>query len=244
MLLTVSSYLLAFFLGAIVGAAEIISRYRDEPFKVLSYPASLAYLILNGAVSVLAYALIGVYGQVLLLELQAEAPDNWTLFGDSLLQALAAGLGSSAVLRSRFLSFKTDGGEEYSIGLDALVSTFLKALDRSVDRRRATRRQDLVFRAVREIRAPERATEFLRSSLHSYQNLSEDEKSAIITQIDGVRAEMAGDAQMQLTAVLFGFLNIGGEDNFRNLVEHLKHQTGKDGGEDGVEAIDAKELLR
>src|SRR2546421_2418776 len=48
----------AFLFGALVGLAEIASRYRDEPLKAVKSPYGLVYLFLNGYISLLAFLLI------------------------------------------------------------------------------------------------------------------------------------------------------------------------------------------
>lgn len=48
----------AFMFGALVGLAEIASRYRDEPLKAVDSPYGLVYLFLNGYLSMLAFLLI------------------------------------------------------------------------------------------------------------------------------------------------------------------------------------------
>ncbi|MDQ3172605.1 MAG: hypothetical protein M3Q91_02715 [Acidobacteriota bacterium] len=45
----------AFMFGALVGLAEIASRYRDEPLKAVGSPYGLVYLFLNGYLSMLPF---------------------------------------------------------------------------------------------------------------------------------------------------------------------------------------------
>src|SRR5260370_15986304 len=42
-------------LGALTGAAEVIARYRDEPFAATFSLPGVSYLIMNGALSGTAY---------------------------------------------------------------------------------------------------------------------------------------------------------------------------------------------
>jgi hypothetical protein len=199
-------------LGMFVGAAEIVSRYRDEPLFAMLSRSGFAYLALNGGVAAFAYFLLVTYGQSLL-----PAVTN-----DLLLTALAAGFGSMLVMRSKLLSFKTEAGEDFAVGLDAVISAFLSAIDRGVDRSRSPRRQDLVFKAAIEINDPYKALDFLSYSLASFQNLSDSEKASLNATIEAVRQQDDVDPKLKLMAVLFGFLNISGERNFETLVAHLK----------------------
>ncbi|HEV2688665.1 MAG TPA: hypothetical protein VGV35_08930 [Bryobacteraceae bacterium] len=44
--------------GVLTGAAEIIARYRDEPFAATFSPPGLIYMVLNGAISGAAYGVL------------------------------------------------------------------------------------------------------------------------------------------------------------------------------------------
>jgi len=44
--------------GAAVGGCELIGRYRDAPFEAMRNPAAMAYIAINAAASMLAYAVI------------------------------------------------------------------------------------------------------------------------------------------------------------------------------------------
>jgi hypothetical protein len=81
------------------------------------------------------------------------------------------------VMRSKLFNFKTEKGEEYAVGPDAVVSTFLASVDRKIDRGRSLRRQQIVFEKTALITDPGRVPDFLRTSLASYQNLSGAEKA-------------------------------------------------------------------
>src|ERR1017187_6906218 len=47
-----------FVFGSLVGRSEILSRYRDEPLLAASTNFGLAYLTLNGIVSLAAFAVV------------------------------------------------------------------------------------------------------------------------------------------------------------------------------------------
>ena len=50
---------LVILVGALAGGGEILSRYRDEPFRAATSRYGLAYMVLNGAIAALAYAMFG-----------------------------------------------------------------------------------------------------------------------------------------------------------------------------------------
>lgn len=202
---------LSILFGVSVGAAEVIARYRDEPFIATFSGPGLSYLVLNGLISAAAYGLLVYYkGKIF--------PG---LGEDGLLTSIVAGFGSMIVMRSKLFNFKTEGGEEYAIGPDAIISTFLKSVDRRIDRNRSSARQKLVYEEVRQIKDPSKAPEFLRISLASYQNLSDAEKKELNDVLLKLQAENL-DPQLKLMAMGFGFLNISGQANFSGLMKQLK----------------------
>jgi hypothetical protein len=203
--------MLSMLFGVLVGAAEIIARYRDEPFAATFSRPGISYLALNGVISAAAYFLLVYYDKSILPGLA----------GDRLLTSIVAGFGSMIVMRSKLFSFKTEGGEDYAIGLDAVLSTFLMSVDRRIDRNRSSKRQKLVYEEVAKISDLSKAPDFLRISLASYQNLSDAEKKELDDVILKLQAENL-DPRLKLMAMGFGFLNISGEANFKELMKQLK----------------------
>lgn len=55
-------YLYAVAFGLVLGAAELMARYRDEPFAIFESKAAFGYIGLNGFLSALSLYLIGVLG--------------------------------------------------------------------------------------------------------------------------------------------------------------------------------------
>ena len=54
-------YLLTFLIGAFVGITEILSRYRDEPWKAAFSQPGVLYMAVNGLVSTGAFWIITNY---------------------------------------------------------------------------------------------------------------------------------------------------------------------------------------
>jgi hypothetical protein len=206
-------FLLSAVFGALVGASEIVSRYRDEPYIALGSSAGRWYMMLNGAISAAAFGLLVHYQGQLFASLKQ----------DLLMTSFVAGFGAMVVMRSKLFSFKTEGGENFSIGPEAVLVIFLSSVDRQIDRYRASRRQQLVFEEAMGIKDPGSAPGFLRAFLVSYQNLTNDEKGKINAGITDVYANADLPTPMlKLMAVAFAFLNIMGEKNFTALIANLK----------------------
>ena len=207
-------FLLSGLFGAAVGASEILSRYRDEPFIAISSPPGRRYLAVNAGISLAAFYLLHYFGERIFPGIS----------NDRLLMSLVAGFGAMIVMRSKIFNFKTESGESYAIGPDAVLSIFLTSVDRQIDRYRASRRQSLVYEETQNVENPASAPDFLRSFLVSYQNLSNQERSDIDESVRRIYENQADlrSPRLKFMTAAFGFLNIMGEGNFRALVQQLK----------------------
>jgi hypothetical protein len=197
--------------GAIVGMSEIISRYRDEPWLAASSSHGLIYVAINGVISAVAFGALRRYSDKVFPGVK----------DDKLLMSVLAGFGAMVVMRSKLFSFKTAGGEEFAVGPDAVITIFLRSVDRAIDRSRSMRREALIFQTTQNLVFNDRVAEFFRGSLFAYQNLTKDEKAEISNVIDQVKQKAELDPQLKLMAISFGFLNISGENNYRALMSDL-----------------------
>jgi hypothetical protein len=202
---------LAAMLGATAGASELISRYRDEPLSAVASRAGMAYVGVNASVSALTYGLLTEYSSSLLPALAS----------DRLLTSVVAGFGSMAVLRSKFFTLRTSSGEDIAVGPDAVVSAFLDAADRGVDRARAARRIALVFEYAQAATHPEKGRDFLEISIAAFQNLNKEQKVAFVQRLNAITAS-GYPARLQLQAICYELLSLTGEDNFRDLMANLE----------------------
>src|SRR6266545_1328169 len=202
--------------GACVGAAEIQARYRDEPFLALASGPAVAYLLLNALISLAAFALLLRYKDRLIPGLAK----------DLVLTAMAAGFGGMLVARSKLFTYQGEGGTEYSFGPAIVLESFLKSLDRKIDRMRSTKRQEKVFSCIKDMKlSPEVfafSLSYLESSLQSYQNLSQQEKTDFAKLIQDYRDLEEWPPIIRMLAVGFAVLNLSGEDNFDQVMKHLK----------------------
>ncbi|HLN29133.1 MAG TPA: hypothetical protein VK395_15395 [Gemmataceae bacterium] len=202
----------AVFFGVLVGASEIISRYRDEPGAALLSLPGLVYLSINGALSAAAYGLLRCYRESLFPAIK----------DDPLMTSIIAGFGAMVVMRSKIFSFKTASGEDFAVGPDAVITIFLRSVDRAIDRWRSINRQRLVFRTTQNIAFSSRIADFFKGNVAAYQNLSNEEKGELKNAIEDVSKQADLDPQLKLMAIAFGFLNISGEGNYTELMEDLR----------------------
>jgi hypothetical protein len=124
-------------LAVFAAAAELIGRFRDEPFRVVfSRPGSI-YLLLNAALA--AVVLAGLR--------YVETPRTGVA---AMEQLLLAGFGARVVLRTKLVSARGKEGVDES-GPGAVFEKLLATISRSADRNRATRRLQLVSKLLAEV---------------------------------------------------------------------------------------------
>jgi len=202
--------------GASVGAAEVFSKYRDAPFRAVATLPAVGYLILNGLISLAAFAILLRYSAELLPAVS----------GDIVMMALVAGFGGMAIARSKFFTLKGEQGEEFSFGPALVLDSFLNVLDRRIDRIRATHRQRLVFQRIRDLPTDQTsflfALSFLLASLQSFQNLTEEEKESYAELLAGYRDLEEWPPKLRMFAAGFALLNLVGEENFDQVIDELR----------------------
>src|ERR1700733_14296588 len=116
-------------LGALVGASELVSRYRDAPEKALRTVPAVFYVAINIAASVVALGLIQANHWLSQLS-------RWNL-------DLTAGVSAMAFFRTSLFIVRV-GDRDVGVGPAGFLQIYLSAADRSVDRIRAQRRSETV----------------------------------------------------------------------------------------------------
>lgn len=201
--------------GGATGASEITSRYRDEPLRAVVNKYGAGYIGLNAVLAAAAFGLLLRYAD----QLFPAAKADW------LMTSIVAGFGAMVIVRSKLFIFRSEDGREYPIGPAIVIETFLRMLDRKIDRHRASRRQRRVFDAMASVADFDRSADYLTASLLSFQNLSEEEKAGIARVVEQYRA-VPWPAALKSAALGMAFLTIAGEENFDQIMVSLKAYLG------------------
>lgn len=125
-----AQFLLVMVLGGLVGVAELVTRYRDSPRRLLGMLSFHAYWLGNAGVACLALLILR---EGLVTVSVGDQETSW------LARCLVAGLGSMLLLRSSFLILK-DGNGDRPVGLSAGIDSILKFFEEIVRRNQATSR--------------------------------------------------------------------------------------------------------
>jgi hypothetical protein len=200
-------------LGILVAVAELVSRYRDDPWSSLaSWPAGL-YVVVNATASVSALLLIRAFG--------------WD-FGASgatllLTQVLVAGFGAAALFRTSFFNV-TAGDQVIGIGPSAVLNVILSAADRAVDRRSAHSRSEATSESMQGISFKYGADALAMYCFAAMQNASKDEVQAVENRIALLRDPKHDAIHDQVKAYVLGLslATIVGNEVLRDATDRLK----------------------
>jgi hypothetical protein len=207
-------------LGGLVGATEIIGRYRDEPVQCLFTRPGLFYVAINAFASLSAFALAKVFQWKIDLgpaTVQAAgapptASATWTM-------VLVAGLTAMALFRSSLFIRKV-GDKDIGIGPGAVLETLLEVTDRYVDRLRGKIRVDDVNRIMAGLDFAKAIAELPPYCIALLQNPSDEMQRELRATVDLIRAQTA-DNDLKLRLLGLELLNLVGVDALEKAVVSL-----------------------
>lgn len=191
-------------LAVFAAGAELIGRFRDEPFRVIGSRPGLVYLALN---AVLAAVVLG--------GLRYADPPKPGL--PALEQVLLAGFGARIILRTKIVGGGGKAGAG-DTGPGAVFERLLATISRSADRQRATDRLQL----VREVLAGVewiKIRDFFPAELGgALQDLGEQEKNEIRKAREFIERRPYLDDPTRVHLLGYLILAYGGENFLRELV--------------------------
>src|SRR5205807_4551691 len=138
------------------------------------------------------------------------------------LTSVVGGFGAMIVFRSKLFTFRSPDGKDYSIGPAIVLETVLRTIDSKIDRKRATQRQDEVFKATKDLTSFENTARYIEASLLSFQNLTQDDKTDIAKLIQEYRSASKWPDSLKILGLGFAFLNLAGDENFDSVISNLK----------------------
>ncbi len=148
-------------IGAAVGFAELVSRYRDAPWQVAAMLPGRIFIAINAAVAGLALFLLTIFAEEL------HAPKS------PVMRDIIAGTGAMVLVRSKLFTLRQPGGGDIAVGPAIMLDALLSAVNREADRRRAERRVARVAARARAFahKPYHLALGYLTASLGAFQNL-------------------------------------------------------------------------
>jgi hypothetical protein len=209
-----------FAIGVIVGFAELISRYRDNPGSPLRSRPGLLFIALNGLAAVLALFLMRHFQ---LAGIRPNDPNP-----DLVMQALLPGSGAMIVIRSKLFTIRQPGGSDVSFGPAFAVDTFLSGINREVDRRRVPDRNSRVAARAHALRGYsfQLAAPFLTSALAAFQDMDEEDAKRLRDEYLALEKNekfVSYTDEVKFYLVGFDILTVFGENAFDSLFDSLTH---------------------
>jgi hypothetical protein len=190
-----ANYGFTILIGLMVGATELISRYRDEPFAPLVSEAGVVYIVINGGAAALAYFLVGK------LMPQLGHPQD----------VLVAGVGAMAFFRSGIFTVRM-GSSDVAVGPNLILQVILQALDRVYDRQRASPRAKIVTTSVRSLSFSQIKDALPTLCFNLMQNVSAAEVSAVNAIASGLAASTTMSDEAKNLSLGLALMNVVGRD--------------------------------
>lgn len=187
-------------LGLLVGAAELVGRYRDAPGDALRTRPALVYMALNVAASLLALTLIRGYGWT--FNAVGEVQQRWT-------QALVAGLGAMALFRTSLFIVRA-GDKDIAVGPGGFLQIFRDAADRAVDRMRAQNRSVNVANLMKGLDYTKAAEGLVPYSLALMQNVSDEDQQKLQRGVELLTADPTIDDAIKVRILGLHLVNVVG----------------------------------
>lgn len=197
--------------GAVIGIAEIFSRYRDEPDDALLTLPALGYLAVNAGASVAALIVVRLL--------------NWTfgIVADpgvvAWAQVFIAGFSAMAVLRTTIWKVRVND-EDVAVGPSRFLDAVLNTVDRAVDRKRAAQRAISVSNIMKDVDFEKAYQSLPMYCFGLLQNLPADEQEKVLKRVLVLHSL---DVAERVKALLLGLtlMNLVGEAVLSTAVRDL-----------------------
>jgi len=194
-------------LGGLVGASELISRYKDDPVAALKAWSGILYVAINIAASMGALGLI-----------RANAwfgPSRWA-------QVLMAGVSAMAFFRTSLFVVRS-GDRDVSVGPNGFLQIFLAAADRAVDRKRAAARSDAVAEVMKDVDFTRALQALPPYCLALMQNVSPEDQQVLSRALEALqKREVEPSVKSRLLGI--ELINVVGVDVLTTAVKSLGDQ--------------------
>ncbi len=196
-------------LAGLVGFGEVVSRYRDDPARLIAADGAVIYVVVNVAAGVSALMLVQEF------EVFKGDPHQ------KVKEVLLGGFGAIAFFRTSLFTVRV-GGSDVGIGPSAVLKSLLDASELMIDRWQAGNRGDeagLIMQPVSFAKAHKALPVMCFSMIQ--QAVSDEQQTAIRRQIDELAADrtIPDDAKPALLGVYL--VRLVGADVLRKAVATL-----------------------
>jgi hypothetical protein len=223
-----SSYVITFLLGALVGFGELLNRYRN-PGLVFKVATSVIYLLINGMASALTYYIMDQYNLWF---------DGFT--SKEIGKIAFSGLSAMFFLRSSVFVYKPkDSDTSMNIGIASFIQIFLDFAERSFDQNQSIVKLNKVRQIMQDIDFELASKDLSLLCLALMKNVSMEEQQKLAEDIQKLTS--GGLKFVETKSVSLGILisDVAGVELLEVAVETLKAKISLN-GEDTVSLQQAK----
>lgn len=194
-------------IGGLVGAADIIGTFKDEPNEAVASWPGIVFIIVNALLAILA----------LLAVASGQQPTT--------ARAVWAGLGASVILRSKLFTVRVEN-RDISVGPSFVVERLLDAIIRSVDRSRARARRAFVAAVVggNGLDFERTRNSVLADVMGAMQSLTPEEQAHITTQAQ-LLDKHPGSETDKLKIFCYMVYDLCGQDFLDAALKHQRQVT-------------------
>jgi hypothetical protein len=192
-------------IGAVIGAGELVSRYRDAPLRAVRTKPAGFYIFVNAAAAVLALVMLRFFGITFGI---AEGADSASKVG--WMQALAAGFSAMAIFRTSIFVVRA-GDDDIGVGPVAFLQIILSACDRAVDRLRAESRAMFVAELMKNVSFARAHAALPTLCLALMQNLPDEDQKRLGQDVKNLK-DSGIDDRMKGSILGLVILNVVGEE--------------------------------
>lgn len=210
-----SPYLYVGLIGLIVGTTEVLSRYRDSPWKALLNAPAAIYVLVNVVASLLALLLIVVFNWKFTAD-PSSSQEQWV-------RVLLAGTGAMSFFRSSLFTFRV-GDKDVPIGPGLIFQVLLDVTDRAVDRARAKPRSIAVAKIMADISFAKAQSALPAYCFALMQNVTADEQAAFGKQVAQLSAATTMSEAVKSLALGLALMNLVGDAVLLAAVESLRDE--------------------
>lgn len=204
-------------IGLFVGVTEILSRYRDDPWRALINWGAALYVLVNvSATLVSLFLLKDVYQWNVVIDKGAENAAQVSRWST----VLVAGLGAMAFFRSSIFVFRV-GDKDVPLGPGIVLQVLLDVTDRSVDRSRARPRATNVSKIMEKVEFSKAEAALPSYCFALMQNVSLAEQTAFANQVARLSANATMSPTVKSLALGLALMNIVGDAVLKAAVETL-----------------------
>jgi hypothetical protein len=183
-------------LGALAGAGELTSRYRDAPGTAMWSVPGMSYLVLNAGVSLLAFVCLRAFKNPI------NVGGNLSSFDNYFLQITAASFGAMGLLRTSFFNVRIDD-RDVGLGPGLVLQVILDATDREVDRGRAQQRAEFVQQSMQQVSFNKARIALPAYCIALMQNLSISDQQKLSNEVKNLSGLGVDD---DTTALILGLI--------------------------------------